>query len=179
MNSSKNDFEHYCWHVRALHADLLSTAGVDFKNKIVEVDGKRIRLNLWDTAGQERFRTVTKGMSFVAPRAAHFSLDSPSFSDRFAAPGTHPPPMLPAYYRGATGIVLVYDLTDEQSFKNIEFWLSNIQMHASEEVEKILIANKTDMFHVRRVRDSVNSDSACSLSRVFLIYSHWSHPIAS
>ncbi len=32
-----------------------STLGVDFQNKQIEVDGKRIALQLWDTAGQERF----------------------------------------------------------------------------------------------------------------------------
>ena len=150
-----------------LHADLLSTAGVDFKNKIVEVDGKRIRLNLWDTAGQERFRTVTKGMSLVAPRATWTRYRPDSRTVLAPPPPARPPPPLTAYYRGATGIVLVYDLTDEQSFKNIEFWLSNIQMHASEEVEKILIANKTDMFHVRRVRYSIDACSAYMLSLLF------------
>jgi hypothetical protein len=97
-------------------------------------------------------------------------------------PSSRSPPPLPAYYRGATGIVLVYDLTDEQSFKNIEFWLSNIQMHASEEVEKILIANKTDMFHVRRVRDfgqCLFGICFLSCSLVFVMYSHLNNSNAS
>ncbi len=34
-------------------------AGVDFKAKIVELQGKQIKLTVWDTAGQERFRTLT------------------------------------------------------------------------------------------------------------------------
>lgn len=34
-------------------------AGVDFKTKIVEHEGTRVKLTLWDTAGQERFRTLT------------------------------------------------------------------------------------------------------------------------
>lgn len=71
-----------------------------------------------------------------------------------------------AYYRGAMGILLVYDTTDERSFgskmkywfffscilrvKNIFFvdvrnWFSNIEQHASEGVNKILIGNKCDM----------------------------------
>ena len=37
----------------------ISTIGVDFKMKTLEVDGKKIRLQIWDTAGQERFRTIT------------------------------------------------------------------------------------------------------------------------
>lgn len=34
-------------------------AGVDFKAKVVELGGKRVKLTIWDTAGQERFRTLT------------------------------------------------------------------------------------------------------------------------
>ena len=34
-------------------------AGVDFKAKIVELNGQRVKLSIWDTAGQERFRTLT------------------------------------------------------------------------------------------------------------------------
>lgn len=38
---------------------LLWSAGVDFKAKMVELQGKHIKLTVWDTAGQERFRTLT------------------------------------------------------------------------------------------------------------------------
>jgi len=37
----------------------LSTIGVDFKTKMMNVRGKRIKLSIWDTAGQEKFRTLT------------------------------------------------------------------------------------------------------------------------
>ena len=41
-------------------ADYLSTIGVDFKIKRIELDGSQVTLNIWDTAGQERFRNITK-----------------------------------------------------------------------------------------------------------------------
>mmetsp|Transcript_15475 Transcript_15475/g.30564 ORF Transcript_15475/g.30564 Transcript_15475/m.30564 type:complete len:214 (-) Transcript_15475:126-767(-) len=50
-----------------------------------------------------------------------------------------------AYYRGAMGILLVYDVTDEQSFNNIRNWIRQIQQHAADNVNKILIGNKCDM----------------------------------
>mmetsp|Transcript_420 Transcript_420/g.1153 ORF Transcript_420/g.1153 Transcript_420/m.1153 type:complete len:170 (+) Transcript_420:761-1270(+) len=56
-----------------------------------------------------------------------------------------------AYYRGAMGILLVYDVTDESSFNNIRNWISNIQQNASESVNKILIGNKCDMDESKRV----------------------------
>merc|ERR1712025_1235893 len=40
---------------------------------------------------------------------------------------------------------LVYDITDEQSFLNIRNWIRNIEQHASDSVQKILIGNKCDM----------------------------------
>merc|ERR1719464_210752 len=88
----------------------ITTIGIDFKIKTIELDGKRIKLQIWDTAGQERFRTITR-----------------------------------AYYRGAMGILLVYDVTDELTFNNIEKWVENISENAQEETVKILLGNKTDM----------------------------------
>lgn len=42
----------------------ITTIGIDFKIRTIELDGKRIKLQIWDTAGQERFRTITTGESF-------------------------------------------------------------------------------------------------------------------
>jgi Ras-related protein Rab-1A len=38
----------------------MSTVGIDFKMKTIQIDGKRVKIQIWDTAGQERFRTITK-----------------------------------------------------------------------------------------------------------------------
>ena len=37
----------------------MSTVGLDFKIRTIEIDGKLVKLQMWDTAGQERFRTIT------------------------------------------------------------------------------------------------------------------------
>ena len=68
----------------SFQTSFITTIGIDFKIRTIEMDGKRVKLQIWDTAGQERFRTITQ-----------------------------------AYYRGAMGILLVYDVTDEASFNNI------------------------------------------------------------
>lgn len=43
-----------------------------------------------------------------------------------------------AYYRGAQGILLVYDVTDEVSFNNIRNWMKNIQVNAQSNVNKVI-----------------------------------------
>lgn len=47
------------------------------------------------------------------------------------------------------GILLVYDVTDERSFNNIKNWIRNIEQHATEGVNRILVGNKCDMTNKR------------------------------
>jgi Ras-related protein Rab-10 len=100
----------------AFNTTFISTIGIDFKIKTVELQGKKIKLQIWDTAGQERFHTITT-----------------------------------SYYRGAMGIMLVYDITSGKSFDNISKWLRNIEEHASPGVERMLLGNKCDMDDKRQV----------------------------
>jgi small GTP-binding protein len=48
------------------------------------------------------------------------------------------------YYKGAMGIILVYDCTEEQSFANVKNWLKQIDQHAQSNVKKVIVANKCD-----------------------------------
>jgi Ras-related protein Rab-8A len=58
-----------------------------------------------------------------------------------------------AYYRGAHGVMIVYDVTDPKSFRNVERWMRSLDTHASESVNRVLIANKSDV-HDKRVIDT-------------------------
>uniref|UniRef100_A0A8C6TA95 small monomeric GTPase n=1 Tax=Neogobius melanostomus TaxID=47308 RepID=A0A8C6TA95_9GOBI len=42
-----------------LAGSFISTVGIDFRNKVMNVDAVKVKLQIWDTAGQERFRSVT------------------------------------------------------------------------------------------------------------------------
>ncbi|EEC16836.1 RAS-related protein, putative [Ixodes scapularis] len=56
-----------------------------------------------------------------------------------------------AYYRGAMGIMLVYDVTKENTFENIKTWIRNTDEHAAADVEKMILGNKCDMNDLRQV----------------------------
>eukprot|EP01065_Artemidia_motanka_P028459 TRINITY_DN33832_c0_g1_i1.p2 TRINITY_DN33832_c0_g1~~TRINITY_DN33832_c0_g1_i1.p2 ORF type:complete len:228 (+),score=90.08 TRINITY_DN33832_c0_g1_i1:51-686(+) len=48
------------------------------------------------------------------------------------------------YYRGANGVAVVYDVTDEQSFQSVEQWLREVLGNSGADVCRILIGNKVD-----------------------------------
>ena len=111
----------------------LSTIGVDFKIRTIDLDGKLIKLQVWDTAGQERFRTITS-----------------------------------SYYRGACGIIVVYDCTDQESFNNVEQWFKEIDRYAGENVSKLLVGNKCDLTTEKVVDYAVANKFAEKLGIPFL-----------
>eukprot|EP00598_Pedospumella_elongata_P007608 CAMPEP_0184971266 /NCGR_PEP_ID=MMETSP1098-20130426/3527_1 /TAXON_ID=89044 /ORGANISM="Spumella elongata, Strain CCAP 955/1" /LENGTH=209 /DNA_ID=CAMNT_0027493361 /DNA_START=93 /DNA_END=722 /DNA_ORIENTATION=+ len=57
-----------------------------------------------------------------------------------------------SYFRGAQGILLVYDITDRGSFTAVRSWMKQIDLHADGNVSRVLIGNKCDLVDERRVR---------------------------
>ncbi|KAN0040154.1 hypothetical protein ACTA71_012044 [Dictyostelium dimigraforme] len=96
------------------------TLGVDFCIKTIELNGKKIKLQIWDTAGQERFRTITS-----------------------------------SYYRGANGVMIFYDITNQESFNSVNKWLTDVKNMAGLNISKLIIGNKCDLEESRVVNFEV------------------------
>ena len=123
------------------------TIGVDFvslitfytfyffnqKLKTLEVNGKKVKLQIWDTAGQERFKNINA-----------------------------------SYYRGGNGVLVVYDITDRESFENLNSWLIEIEKNANKNVYKLLIGNKCDLEESRKVTYQEGKDFAESNGMKFI-----------
>ena len=91
--------------------DPLSMIGIDYKNKFVKIDDKKIKLNILDTRGQEKFKSLAKNI-----------------------------------IRNADGIVLIYDMSNYNSFKAIKTWINIIE--DSIDITKIgiiIVGNKCDL----------------------------------
>jgi Ras-related protein Rab-11A len=58
-------------------------------------------------------------------------------------------------YHGAKGAMLVYDITNQQSFDNIPNWLAELRVHVSATCSIFLIGNKCDLEHLRAVKKDV------------------------
>ena len=99
----------------------------------MEVNGKKVKLQIWDTAGQERFKNITA-----------------------------------SYYRGGNGVLVVYDITDRDSFENLNYWLIEIEKNANKNVYKLLIGNKSDLEDKRKVTYQEGKDFATSNGMQFI-----------
>jgi small GTP-binding protein len=95
----------------------ITTIGIDFKIKFLDVNNQPIRLQVWDTAGQERFRSITEN----------------------------------CIKNNADVIILCYDITDRQSFVNLENWIKTIILYRGEIGKTILVGTKLDQKEFREV----------------------------
>lgn len=107
-------------------SNINSTLGVDFQNKQLELDAKRIAIQLWDTAGQERY-------------ANDLYIEFGGFlCCRFRS-------IAKSYFRRCDGVILVYDTTYERSFLNVREWIDTIAESTSKKVSVMIVANKIDL----------------------------------
>jgi len=72
-----------------------------------------------------------------------------------------------SYYRGAHGVIIVYDITDRESFKNVKHWVQEVDRYASDGVNLLLVGNKSDLSSKRAVQFDEGKELANSLGMQF------------
>jgi Ras-related protein Rab-1A len=73
-----------------------------------------------------------------------------------------------SYYRGAHGIIIVYDVTDAESFENIKEWLDEVNRYSYKDVIKILVGNKCDK-EDKRVISTFSGEEYAQLKNIDFI----------
>lgn len=73
-----------------------------------------------------------------------------------------------AYYRGAQGVILTYDITQQETFKNILHWKRALDHHASKNIKIILVGNKIDLEHLRQVSKDMGRNLANEMRIPFI-----------
>lgn len=92
----------------------LATIGIDFKIKNLEVDNQLVKLQI-----------------------VRFSQWDTAGQERFRT-------ITQTYYKGAMGVVIAFDCTDETSFRNVQSWVQQVRDNASPTVICVLVATKCD-----------------------------------
>ena len=103
----------------------LSTVGFESNCKEIEINKRKIIIQLWDSAGQNKYRAITKNL-----------------------------------FKRVEGIIILYDITDKNSFSNVTNWIKSIK-EENDNVQIALAGNKCDL-NKRRV---VEEEEAINLSR--------------
>ncbi|KAG6531872.1 hypothetical protein ZIOFF_005707 [Zingiber officinale] len=130
--------------------DSKATIGVEFQTRTLTIDQKTIKAQIWDTAGQERGISVSVNlineMDLLEPEILLEIQQNSSikFIMMYRA-------VTSAYYRGAVGAMLVYDITKRQSFDHMARWLDELRTHADRNIVIMLIGNKSDLGSLRAV----------------------------
>ena len=98
--------------------------------KTIVLDNKRVKLSIW--VKNKSFKQC-QGMYEIS-----YSIQDTAGQERFRT-------LTPSYYRGAQGIILVYDVSSRESFEGLEVWLNELDTYATKkDLIKMLVGNKID-----------------------------------
>ena len=91
---------------------------IEFSTRILDLDGKKFKLQVWDLPGRESIRALLRSHNV---------------------------------YRNVNGFVIMFDVTNEESFDNVTKWLQDFDDEARKNAVKILVGNKCDLSEKRMV----------------------------
>ncbi|KII73621.1 Ras-related protein RABA2a [Thelohanellus kitauei] len=128
--------------------------GFDYLYKVVLIGDSGVgKSNLLSRFANNTFNTDSKstiGVDFsvctvhASGKIIKAQLWDTAGQERFRA-------ILDAYYRGARGAIIVYDITERETFQNVVSWLKELQDHVDRNICLLLIGNKSDLAEDRSV----------------------------
>lgn len=157
-----------------------STIGVEFATRSINVDSKVVKAQIWDTGELPFPMDVGRGASGPRlcwdlgrielrphepsqPRSELTqALTVPAGQERYRA-------ITSAYYRGAVGALLVYDIAKHATYENVTRWLKELRDHADQNIVIMLVGNKSDLKHLR----AVPTDEAKEFASMFSIFEQY------
>lgn len=117
--------------------------------------GLKNQIQIWDTQGQERFYTIALACS----RRAH---------GQYISSMDYSVDTVTLWSEEVVGIVVVYDMTDMQSFEHVDRWLDTV---SDRNVAKVLVGNKSDLTSRNAVSTEVAQALATTHGMAFLEFS--------
>ncbi len=94
----------------------VSTVGIDFKVKTVFRQDKRVKLQIWVLAARTNSSLKFVELGFISDKLFFYNvMQDTAGQERYRTITT-------AYYRGAMGFLLMYDITNEESFNSVQDW---------------------------------------------------------
>ncbi|KAH8952018.1 hypothetical protein BDL97_09G062300, partial [Sphagnum fallax] len=73
-----------------------------------------------------------------------------------------------SYYKGAAGVLLVYDITRKRTFNHLASWLEDARQHANSNITIMLIGNKCDLAHRRAINTEEGEQFAKENGLIFM-----------
>ena len=101
-----------------------ATIGVDFLAKSIELKGQKYKLSIWVSCVIYRMVKLTSPQDTAG-------------QERFRT-------LTSSYYRGAQGVILVYDISSRKSFDELIKWFQELETYTGDQVVKIVVGNKVD-----------------------------------
>ncbi|KAG8735222.1 hypothetical protein FRC10_010837 [Ceratobasidium sp. 414] len=111
-----------------------ATIGINFVTKTMYLDDRTVRLQLWDMPGHVRCLTYTMGCMLKSLIQERFRL------------------LIPSYIRGSSVAIVVYDITNRNSFMSTSKWINDVRSERGTDVIIVLVGNKADLSDKRYIQ---------------------------
>ena len=159
-------------HATRIHHLLLNSSDLSFLQPVVLIGDSGVgKSNLLSRFTRNEFNLDSKSTIGVEFATRSIQVDAKTIKaqiwdtagqERYRA-------ITSAYYRGAVGALLVYDISKHQTYENVQRWLKELRDHADANIVIMLVGNKSDLRHLRAVPTEEAKQFASECRNAFLL----------